>query len=85
MKDLCWVINTSDRLPSCFRSCVESLLCTTLSRKPFRRAGVLEQFPASVSLGPQEDSLHQILSLLFLFMQTPFQINLVTPNQIYLI
>lgn len=85
MKGLSWAINRSDRSSSCFRSWVERLLSTALKKKAFQRVGITEQFPASVSLGPQEDLLHHILSLFFLFIQSPFQIILVASNQIYLI
>jgi len=63
MQSSCWTINISDRSPSHFGSWVESLLGTTLSRKPFQQVGVLEQFLASSFLGPQEDLLHHIQSL----------------------
>lgn len=78
----CWVIS---RVPPHFSSWGEAAVGATLSRKAPHRAGVLEHFPAAPSVCPQEDLLHHIQSLLFLLMHMPFQIDLVTPNQIYLI
>lgn len=57
------------------------LLGAVLSWESLHRA----HFPASPSLCPLEDLLHHIQSLLFLLMHMPFQINLLTPSQIYLI